>query len=42
MPIVTEVIDSSDVYVATGGGGWGIMQCFYIGKLVLDLIKWIN
>ena len=39
MPIVTEVIDSSDVYVATGGGGWGIMQCFYIGKLVLDLIK---
>ena len=39
MPIVTEVIDSSNVYVATGGGGWGIMQCFYIGKLMLDLIK---
>ena len=42
MPIVTEIIDSSNVYVATGGGGWGIMQCFYVGRLILDLIKWIN
>ena len=33
-----EIIDSSNIYVATGGGGWGIMQCFYIGKLIKDLI----
>ncbi len=38
MPIVKEIIDSSNIYVATGGGGWGIMQCFYIGKLIKDLI----
>ena len=39
MPIVKELIDSSNIFVATGGGGWGIMQCFYIGKLIKELIN---
>ena len=39
LPIVKELIDSSNIYVATCGGGWGIMQCFYIGKLIKELIN---
>ena len=39
MPIVNEVIEDSRVFVATGGGGWGIMQSFFIGEMVKNMIK---
>lgn len=37
-PIVKEAIEGSGIYVAAGGGGWGIMQCFYVGKLIKDMV----
>ena len=39
MPIVKEALENSGIYVASGGGGWGIMQCFYIGKLIKDMVS---
>ena len=38
MPIVREAIKSSGVFVATGGGGWGIMQSFFIGDMVKNMV----
>ncbi|MBH60354.1 MAG: hypothetical protein CL907_04235 [Dehalococcoidia bacterium] len=38
MPIVKEIIKNSGVYVSSGGGGWGIMQSFYIGELIKNMI----
>ena len=38
MPRVGEIIQGSKVFVATGGGGWGIMNSFYIGEIVKKLV----
>ena len=38
MPIVKEAIKSSGVFVATGGGGWGVMQSFFIGETVKNMV----
>ena len=38
MPRIGEIITDSKRFVATGGGGWGIMQSFYIGEVVKDLV----
>ena len=35
---VKEIIKNSGVYVSSGGGGWGIMQSFYIGELIKNMI----
>jgi glycine oxidase len=34
LPVVGRAGDSGNVVVATGGGGSGIMQCLYVGKVV--------
>ncbi len=38
MPIVSEVVKNSGVFVATGGGGWGLMQSFFIGEMVKNMV----
>ena len=38
MPRVGELIQNSGIFVATGGGGWGIMQSFLIGDLLKNLV----
>ncbi len=38
MPRTGEIIKGSKIFVATGGGGWGIMNSFYIGEVVKKLV----
>jgi glycine oxidase len=38
MPVLGRVGDRGNVIVATGGGGNGIVQCLYIGRLVEEMI----
>ena len=38
MPILREAIKGSNIFIASGGGGWGIMQCFYVGKKMKEII----
>ena len=38
MPILREAINGANIFIASGGGGWGIMQCFYVGKKMKEII----
>ena len=38
MPILKEAINGANIFIASGGGGWGIMQCFYVGKKMKEII----
>ena len=39
LPVVGRAGDSGNVIVATGGGGSGIMQCLYVGRLIEAMVS---
>lgn len=38
LPIVGQVDINDNIYAVSGGGGWGIMTCLYIGKQASKMI----